>query len=259
MTKEEAARVRDELLQSFYADVLRQQLAFAAQPPSPGGEALAAGLHANLRSTDLLLLPARAGGGLRLLCGVPARAEKVPPARDLAAGIVTLPRSEAGAVAFALGAAASAAHGRSGALVAVLLPSTARLASPEHKGKEPQTWADAGLYAARLALPLLLISDGLAGVASLTPDQPAPVYPSIPVDRDDALAIYRVAFECASRARSGGGPSHIAAVPFRVRGAQAPVLDALMRLESMLRERAAFDKKWRKQLEQRLIRELSGH
>lgn len=122
----------------------------------------------------------------------------------------------------------------------------------------PETWAGLGSYAAQHALPLLFVSDGVAGIAGPGPEQPPTAFPTIPVDRDDALAVYRVAFECISRARRGGGPSHLACVAFRPRGGKAEESDALIRLESTLRARGAFGASWRKGLERRLIRELSG-
>ena len=269
MSKEAEARVRDELLQSLYASMLRCTLAPArGTPGGAAGEAVAAGVCANLRADDLVLLPRlgskSAAAGFRVLRGLPTH--PTPPARELAAGVLPLPTDEAQAVSFAMGAAAAAAHAGLGALVCAvlplpLLPEGTSAGARTHR--LPTTWHAAGAYAARMALPLLLVTGPdprrLAAQAAVRPAHrlPAPLFPSIPVDREDALAIYRVAFECAARARAGGGPSRLACVPFRVAGQPRQAPDALGRIEAMLRKRGAFPKAWQRQLERRLLRELS--
>ncbi len=148
-------------------------------------------------------------------------------------------------------------HQGAGAVLVVLLPPSAGLAEGKTPATAlPKTWAGVGAHAARLRLPLLFVSEGTARVANPDPAQPPPAFPTIPVDRDDALAIYRVVFECAQRARLGAGPSHLACVP-RPRKGSADGSDALVRLETMLRARGAFGKSWRNGLERRLIRELT--
>jgi hypothetical protein len=47
-------------------------------------------------------------------------------------------------------------------------------------------------------------------------------FPAIPVDLDDAVAIYRVAHESIVRARQGGGPTRIDCVPYWIEGQRAP-------------------------------------
>ncbi len=273
MSKEEEARIRDGLLQELYAGVLRVRLARSQSSAGAGGraafsgaEAVAAGLAANLQELDLVALPHRGAMALRVLRGAAATEQSVSPARDLRAGLLTLPQTEGAAAALVLGASASAMHGAAETVVVALLPPSAELgpaAAPATRVraggfKPPETWAGLASHAARNALPLLFVSDGTAEVASPGPDQLPPALPTIPVDRDDALAVYRVAFECMGRARLGGGPSHLACVPFRTRGRKPAAPDALMRLENTLRARGAFGASWRNGLERRLIRELSG-
>ena len=244
MSKEEQARVRDELLQGLYRAGLRCELARGASGRSTGKgdlDALAAGVCANLKPDDLLLLPARGAESFHAL-------RRDPAARYL------LPPSEAAGVGFALGLATALSRGR---LVCVLLPEKTSLdAAPGTQTSVPEDWPGAALYAARHRLPLLLLGGKTTPVGD--PEQPGPAYPSIPVDEDDALAVYRVAYECAARVRmEDGGPSHICPVPFRVRGAEAEP-GALLRLEAALRRRGAFPKPWRRQMERELIRELTS-
>ena len=263
MSKEAEARVRDELLQSLYTATLRCTLAGASRGRGGDtGEAVAAGVCANLGPEDLVLLPRRGAPGFRLLRGlgpVPG-----PPAVALAAGVLTLPADEPQAVAFALGAAA-AAYSRGGnaarPLVCVVLPHPLLPGGSARKAAQaPRDWAGGAACAAGLGLPLLLVGDrprrSKPGPAPARPAYrlPAPLYPSIPVDRDDALAIYRVAFECATRARAGLGPSLLACVSVPAQ----PQVSPLSRLEAMLRQRGAFHKAWRRQLERQLLRELHG-
>ncbi len=233
MSKDEQARVRDELLQTLYRDVLRCEAAGA------GDGAAAAGVCAVLQPTDLLLLPARGAAGFGLLR---------PENR------MTLPESEADGVYATLQLAGGLP---APSLVCVVLPAKASLSAALNSKRRPETWSGALARAARKGLPLLLVG----GRPEPPPDPAAPAaaYPAIPVDKEDALAVYRVTHECAARARlhggstDWGGPSRIVPVPFRVRGAAAEP-GALARLEEALRRRGAFSKAWHRQIE----RELAG-
>ena len=263
MSKEAEARVRNELLQGLYTGMLRCTLALAgAGMHTRDDEAVAAGVSTNLLHRDLLLLPPRGGEAFRAIRGLAARGDAVSGPAQRAAGVGTLPRGESQGVAFAIGAATAAAHAGEGALVCVVLPGGAPASAATPRWKQPETWADAAVYAARTALPVIFVSFGTGRStrgAHLGADlRPTQLYPAIPVDRQDALAVYRVAFECVSRAREGFGPSRIECVPYKVAGAESEGLDALGRVEAMLRRRGAFSKVWRRQLERQLIREHAG-
>ncbi len=260
MSKEAEARVRDELLQRLYGDVLRCTLALAGAGVR-GGEsaAAAAGVAANLQPADLLLVPARGAAGFRVMRGLAPSAGVGQLPRERAPGVLTLPRDESQAVATALGAATMAAHAGQGALVCAVLPATAVCDRPEpgEKGSAlPVSWAGAGVYAARAGLPLRLVASRPAREQRDAHRLAAPAYPAIPVDREDALAIYRVAYECAARARIGLGPSLIRCVPFAGNGSGDG--DALARLEKMLRRRGAFSRAWHRQLERQVVRAIAG-
>jgi hypothetical protein len=268
MSKAAEARVRDELLQTLYSHALRCTLAAAAGGRSADDAAPSAGIFANLLPDDTILLPPRTAAGLRILCGlsrVPARGSV---GRDRAMRVYPLPRNEAQAVAFCLAmglaAADTPAPSGGGNSVVVVLPAAVRLSVSHAKSQTmPSDWSDAAAYAARAALPVLFVSIensppgwGSAAGAPADPSQPAPLFPSIPVDRDDALAVYRVAYECLGRARAGGGPSHLAAAhcPALPGGASG---GALRRLEAMLRRRGCFSKAWQRALEREITREIA--
>ena len=265
MSKAAEARIRDELLQGLYADTLRGTLACANAGISVRDAAFAAGMAACLRPGDLLLLPrGHASGCLRALRGLaPRAATRLGTERELTAGVLTLPAEEAAGVSLAMGAGAAARTARGGALVLVLLPSGLGADSAVSRATGfPSRWRQAGEYAALHALPLLLAGVGPRVGSSLGRIEdahlrPAARFPSIPVDRADALAVYRVTHECAQRARGGLGPSHIAGVGFRIRG-EAEAADGLSRLETMLRRRSLFSKAARRHLEQQILREFEN-
>jgi hypothetical protein len=267
MSKATEARVRDELLQTLYTHVLRCQLAAAAQGGRSDDAATAAGVFANLEPGDSILLPARHGSSLRMLRGLSIAAATTGMTRDRAARVYGLPADEAQAVAYALAMGLAAADapspgGLSSAVVVVLPPRVVLQLSRATLRQMPRTWSDGAAYAARAALPLLFVSiygspAGKTSAAGAPADagRPAPLFPSIPVDREDALAVYRVAFESLARARAGGGPSELAAGRYpALTGMPSGGLD---RLEAMLRKRGCFSKAWQRSLDRELTRAIA--
>jgi TPP-dependent pyruvate/acetoin dehydrogenase alpha subunit len=96
-------------------------------------------------------------------------------------------------------------------------------------------------------------SEGRKKKASAEPQ--TPWFPDITVDRDDVVAMHRVAHEAIFRARLGRGPTLIACVPFRV-NAEGPAgnrrhgHDPIRHMEHYLRARGLFhpdliDNAWR--------------
>lgn len=77
-------------------------------------------------------------------------------------------------------------------------------------------------------------------------------YPSIPVDAQDVIAMYRVAHESIERARDGGGPTHIVSVRWQVAGSagkragKAAAQDAVQHLEEWLTARGLPAREWRR-------------
>ena len=88
-----------------------------------------------------------------------------------------------------------------------------------------QRWQEALTFAGKHCLPLVVVVHGkgpakAASVKkrkafnSLLSEGHACELPMIPVDADDVVAIYRVAFESIHKARHGGGPTLIQAISF---------------------------------------------
>lgn len=79
-------------------------------------------------------------------------------------------------------------------------------------------------------------------------------YPSIPVDIQDVIAMYRVAHESIARAREGAGPTHIVGVRWKTaasgrrKGAKAESQDAVEHLEEWLMARGLPAQQWRREL-----------
>ena len=75
-------------------------------------------------------------------------------------------------------------------------------------------------------------------------EQQRPWFPHIAVDRDDVVAMYRVASEAISRARLGRGPTLIECRPLRVSHARnGHGHDPIRHMEHYLRARGLFDPK----------------
>ena len=104
-------------------------------------------------------------------------------------------------------------------------------------------------------LPVLLVEHGTVrqqGRGSKTAKPRALEHPSIPVDAQDVIAMYRVAHESIERARSGDGPTHIVSVPWRLaarsgrrRAARAETPNAVAHLEEWLIARGLPVLEWR--------------
>lgn len=85
--------------------------------------------------------------------------------------------------------------------------------------------------------------------------------PAIPVDADDAVALYRVAQESIGHARIGGGPALIECVPFVLTNAagKAAASDGIAGLEGYMLQRKVATRAWMareaKEFSRRLARE----
>jgi TPP-dependent pyruvate/acetoin dehydrogenase alpha subunit len=67
-------------------------------------------------------------------------------------------------------------------------------------------------------------------------------FPSIPVDANDVVAVYRVAYECILRARQGGGPSMIECKTWTAKS------DPLRNMEQYLAAKGLFTEGWKQQI-----------
>jgi TPP-dependent pyruvate/acetoin dehydrogenase alpha subunit len=73
-------------------------------------------------------------------------------------------------------------------------------------------------------------------------------FPIIPVDGNDVVAVYRVAFECIQRARQGGGPSMLACTTFPLNLSGAKSQDPIRNMEKYLSAKNLFSESWKQQL-----------
>lgn len=126
-----------------------------------------------------------------------------------------------------------------------------------------QRWQEALTFAGRHCLPLLVLVHTSASsktarankkkpfVSLLSEGNPCEL-PVIPVDADDVVAIYRVAYESIHKARHGGGPTLIQAVSLPdSRDSKAHVSehpDAIARMESYLAAKGLFSASWKQKV-----------
>jgi TPP-dependent pyruvate/acetoin dehydrogenase alpha subunit len=108
--------------------------------------------------------------------------------------------------------------------------------------------AAACIHAARIAeehrLPILFVYLQKGAKASLSLATRRYGIPGMPVDRDDAVAVYRVAQEGIGRARAGGGPTLVECMRY----AAAPRQSALATLERNLKRKGLFTAAWKRGL-----------
>jgi acetoin:2,6-dichlorophenolindophenol oxidoreductase subunit alpha len=129
-----------------------------------------------------------------------------------------------------------------------------------------QRWQEALAFAGEHCLPLLIVVQSTVSSrpTSLSQGKPFPSLiskehacevPVIPVDADDVVAIYRVAYESIHKARHGGGPTLIQAVSFRgpakrnaVKAHSSDQPDAFARMEAYLTAKGLFSASWQQKL-----------
>ncbi len=112
------------------------------------------------------------------------------------------------------------------------------------------TDASACLRAARLAekqrLPILFVFMQDDAKAALSMKARRYGIPGMPVDRDDAIAVYRVAQEAIARARSGGGPTLIECMRYVF--PQQRAQSAIATMQRMLTRKGLFTAQWKRAL-----------
>ena len=217
--------ISDAKFRQLYGLALRLRLTTVLT----GHEAALAGIAADLRPGDLLI--AKNGKDVRQATGghlpggvMPAHGEAQPGERIVEA---------------VAGAAANRLKGN-GRVSVVFLPGDS--AGPMLE--------EAHALADRAKLPVLFVEDedgrrtkahnGAQGKARLCE------MPSIPVDAQDVVAMYRVAHESIARAREGGGPTRIVCVASDGDGVGSG--DALEHLERWLLARGLPAQEWRRHI-----------
>jgi TPP-dependent pyruvate/acetoin dehydrogenase alpha subunit len=136
-------------------------------------------------------------------------------------------------------AAASSEVQRAGVAVVYVLP-----------GEFPAAlWQKALTFARAKALPVLFVvlpaetkpSTKTVGVSAIALRCGVP---GIPVDKDDAVAIYRVAQESIGHSRIGGGAALMECVGFAPQGAAGKPADPIAGLEQYILQRRVATKAW---------------
>ncbi|MFY9746743.1 MAG: hypothetical protein WA891_03495 [Acidobacteriaceae bacterium] len=118
---------------------------------------------------------------------------------------------------------------------------------------------EARAMASGAQLPVLFVEDGPKAEAERPArrgrGKNAPAaneYPTIPVDTQDVVAMYRVAHESIARAREGGGPTHIVGVRWKLQAkgrTRMPASeDPVFHLERWLMARGLPAQAWRQEI-----------
>lgn len=142
--------------------------------------------------------------------------------------------------AAALKAHAQAAHAKDGpVLVCYLRPDDL----------QPAAWTRALAHISAHKLPLLLVALPAAKPQGSRTGQMATLairnrIPGMPVDQDDAVALYRVAQESIGHARIGGGGALIECVRYLVEGTKPTRSDAITGLAQYMLHRNVADTRW---------------
>jgi TPP-dependent pyruvate/acetoin dehydrogenase alpha subunit len=109
--------------------------------------------------------------------------------------------------------------------------------------------------AAAYKLPVLYVVEKSLGKreAGLL-EQIGDLFPVIPVDAEDVVAVYRVAQESMARVREGGGPAMIACMPYPLNGA---TVHPVARMEHYLAGRNLFKDEWKDEVLAGLHKEMA--
>jgi TPP-dependent pyruvate/acetoin dehydrogenase alpha subunit len=234
--------------QQLYTSMLRAQMLEAKLAPAPQRmpEAVASGLLIDLRDEDALVSPAPSH---RFLKGVPlkhlfAKKRSLPPgfpAQNILPAIADGVAEINTAVGIAFTFQRSSCGDRNSNVVLAFT-----------------TDASACVRAARLAehhrLPILFVYTQPGKKATLSIRARRYGIPGMPVDRDDAVAVYRVAQEAIARARSGGGPTLVECMRYTV---PQPSQSAIATMERTLKRKGLFTAQWKRTLSAAFRRELA--
>jgi TPP-dependent pyruvate/acetoin dehydrogenase alpha subunit len=236
--------------QQLYTAMLRAQMLEAKLPAAQRApEAVAAGLIIDLRPEDVLISPAPShrflkGVALKSLAAKkqPRKADPGFPAQNILPTIADSAAAIYAAVGVAFTQKLNSTGGRNSNIVLAFT-----------------TDAAACMQAARLAeehrLPILFVFPQNGANAALTMATRRYGIPGMPVDRDDTVAVYRVAQEAIARARSGGGPTLIECMRYSIPRQRSQ--SGLLTLERNLTKKGLFTPQWKRILIAGFRRELA--
>jgi pyruvate dehydrogenase E1 component alpha subunit len=202
----------------------------------PRREAVTAGIALDLRPDDTVF-SAAPDPLAAFVKGVPLESIVRTHRRPLASGDAPEPCAGHGILRGNSAAGTMAA----GAAFAHKLTKRGNVSVVFYSGSEAEDpWRETVDFAAAHRLPVIFVR--VAGLPDKTAaaGQPrtaerrrkAPAPPVIPVDRDDVVAVYRVAHEAIAHARNGNGPTLIDCVPLPGQHGAAP--DAIRNMEAYL-------------------------
>jgi TPP-dependent pyruvate/acetoin dehydrogenase alpha subunit len=253
-------------------------------PRHIGGEAVAVGTALNLRRDDWLA-PWGADVLGNFLKGTPLAtifsellagpASKVSGSKT---PIVADPRKYPPWFRLISGAANPAAQLHLAAGVALALQASSKgnvvMSFCGDTSKPGQRWYEALTFAARHCLPLLVVAEIKTSAnaasarkkntfAALMGQGHRCELPVIPVDAEDVVAIYRVAYESIHKARHGGGPTLIQAISFSSSGKSGRAQtrkhpEAVVRMEDYLSAKGLFSQSWKQNLIDAFTREIDS-
>ena len=225
--------ISDAKFRQLYALALRMQRAGEREEHLRGREAAMAGVAADLRDDDVVV------------------AEYAASLADIAKGHVAArmdQRSFEERVIEALSDAVGDRMRKTGRVTAIFF---------EGSGTS-RIMEEARAMAIAAKLPVLLLEHlwtKRQRSASKRKKQAALEYPSIPVDAQDVIAMYRVAHESIERARDGGGPTHVVSVRWQLaanrsgRAGKSETQDAVEHLEQWLMARGLPAQEWRRKID----------
>ena len=256
------ARLRQMYSAMLRARVLATSMLAASLSPQPKRSASTIGLEAclvaatvDLTAADLVLDAFPGSPAVDFLRGTPAELALSPKRRLRTAGTVansggatrlSAPRTGPERIWTAIGAAAAlkATAQSTGAKDGSVLVCYMRT-----DDLQPAAWSKALAHISAEKLPLLIVVlPGLKPQGSRT-GQLATLairnrMPGMPVDQDDAVAIYRVSSEAIGHARIGGGGALIECVRYTVEGQRTPASDAISGLANYMLHRHVADTRW---------------
>ena len=170
----------------------------------------------------------------------------------------------------------SNAHMAMGAALASKARKNGQITVVFANGDADESWSEALEIAGAHGLPIIFVKQESSGrngrsakrgtQAKNASSSESATFPRIPVDRNDVVAVHRVANEAIARARQGRGPTVIECRPFDVQtsngahahgnGKTAP--DAIATMEQYLRRKGLLDGRIKRDLVERFTKELDS-
>jgi pyruvate dehydrogenase E1 component alpha subunit len=226
--------ISDAKFRQLYELALRMQRAGAREERLRGREAAIAGVAADLRESDVVV------------------AEYAASVKDITRGHVAVRMDRRSFEERVIEALSDAVGDR--------MRKTGRITAIFFEGAESsRVMQEARTLAIAAKLPVLLVEHLSAkrqrDASKKKRKKPAVFdYPSIPVDAQDVIAMYRAAHESIARARDGSGPTHIVGVRWQLpasagkRTAKVETQDTVQHLEKWLVARGLPAQEWRREI-----------